>query len=113
MENQKNKRNKIAIGIIISFFILIVIYLGTTMYFMNHFYFGSTISCINVSGKTVEEVDEQMPSEVEEYTLELEERGNIKEQIRASDIGLEYNSEGQNQGIKRETESICMDYCNF
>ena len=100
MENQKNKHNKIAIGIIISFFILLVIYLGTTMYFMNHFYFGSTISCINVSGKTVEEVDEQMPSEVEEYTLELQERGNIKEQIRASDIGLEYNSEGKIEELK-------------
>ena len=100
MEKQNNKRNIIAIGIIISFFTLLVIYFGITMYFMNHFYFGSTISCINVSGKTVEEVDAQMPSEVEEYTLELKERGNTKEQIKASDINLEYNSEGKVKELK-------------
>ena len=100
MEKQKNKRNKIVIGIIISFCALLVIYFGITMYFTNHFYFGSTISCVNVSGKTVEEVDEQMPSEVEEYTLELEERGNTKEQIKASDIGLEYNSDGKVKELK-------------
>ena len=100
MEKQKSKRNIITKGIIISFCILLAIYFGTTMYFTNHFYFGSTISCINVSGKTVEEVDEQMPSEVEEYTLELEERGNIKEQISASDIGLKYNSEGKVKELK-------------
>ena len=100
MEKQKSKRNIIAKGIIISFCTLLAIYFGATMYFTNHFYFGSTISCINVSGKTVEEVDEQMPSEVEEYTLELEERGNIKEQIKASDIGLKYNSEGKVKELK-------------
>jgi len=100
MEKQKKQRNKIGIGIIISFCALFVIYFGITMYFTNHFYLGSTISCVNVSGKTVEEVNEQMPSEVEEYTLELEERGNTKEQIRASDIGLEYNSDGKVKELK-------------
>src|SRR5476649_319151 len=100
MKQQKNKCNKIIRGIIISFFILLVIYFGTTMYFMNHFYFGSTISCINVSGKTVEEVDEEMPSEVETYSLELDGRGNKKEQIMASDIGMKYNSDGKVQELK-------------
>jgi len=102
MEKQKNKHNIIVMGIIISFCTLLVIYFGITIYFMNHFYFGSTISCINVSGKTVEEVDEQMPSEVEEYTLELQERGNTKEQIRASDIGLEYNSDEKIKELKEK-----------
>ncbi|BCZ48192.1 hypothetical protein psyc5s11_42590 [Clostridium gelidum] len=100
MEKQKSKWNKIIRGIIISFCALIVIYVGITMYFTNHFYLGSTISCVNVSGKTVEEVNEQMPAEVEEYTLELEERENVKEQIRGSDIGLEYNSDGKVKELK-------------
>lgn len=100
MEKQKSKRNKITIGIIVSFCALIAIYFGITIYFTNHFYLGSTISCVNVSGKTVEEVNEQMPAEVEEYTLELEERENLKEQIRGSDIGLEYNSGGKVKELK-------------
>lgn len=102
MRKEKSKSNIIIIGIIISFCALLVVYFGTTIYFTNHFYFGSTISCVNVSGKTVEEVDEQMPSEVEEYTLELQERGNVKEQIRASDINLEYNSDGKVKELKEK-----------
>jgi vancomycin resistance protein YoaR len=100
MEIQKNKHKKILIGIIISFFTLLVIYLGLTLYFMNHFYFGSTISCISISGETVEETDEQMPDKVAEYTLELKERGNNEEQIRGININLKYNPDGKVQELK-------------
>jgi vancomycin resistance protein YoaR len=102
MRKRKNKSNKIFIGIIISFCVLLVLYFGITMYFRNHFYFGSTISCVNVSGKTVEEVDEQMIEEVEEYKLEVEERGNIKEEIKGSDIDLKYNSRGKVDELKEK-----------
>lgn len=102
MRNRKNKSNKIIIGIIISVCVLITLYFGITIYFTNHFYFGSTISCVNVSGKTVEEVEEQMPAEVEEYKLGLEESGNIKEQIKGSDIDLKYNSSGKVKGLKEK-----------
>ena len=99
METQKNKLIK---GIIISFCTLLILYFGMTMYFTNHFFFGSTISCVNVSGKTLKEVEEQMPVEVEEYKLELEERGNIIEEIKGSDINLEYNSNGKVKELKEK-----------
>lgn len=102
MGNRKNKPNKIIMGIIISFCVLLVLYFGITIYFSNHFYFGSTISCVNVSGKTVEEVEEQMIAEVEEYKLGLEESGNIKEQIKGSDIDLKYNSSGKVKELKEK-----------
>lgn len=100
MEIQKNKCKKILIGIIALFSILLIIYLGLTMYFMKHFYFGSTVSCINVSGKTVEEVDQEMPGKFADYTLELKERGNNEEQIKGIDINLKYNSNGKVQELK-------------
>lgn len=106
MEKQKNKYNKVILGIAISFCTLVVIYFGITIYFRNHFYFGATINCINVSGKTVEEVNEQIPSEVKEYTLELEERGNNKEQIKGSDINLQYNSNDRVQELKDKQNSF-------
>ena len=68
MEKQKNKRNIVILGIIASFSALAVMYSSVALYFMNHFYFGSTVSCINVEGRTVEEVNQQMPSEIEKYT---------------------------------------------
>jgi hypothetical protein len=100
MGNQKSKHIKIIKGIIISFCTLLILYLGMTMYFRNHFFFGSTISCVNVSGKTLEEVEEQMPSEVEEYKLLLEEKGNIIEEISGNDICLVYNSNGKIKELK-------------
>ena len=42
--------------VMISLCTLIIIYLGMTMYFKNHFYFGSVINGINVTGKTVEKL---------------------------------------------------------
>jgi vancomycin resistance protein YoaR len=97
---EKNKRNKIVIGIIISFCTLLVMYFGMSIYFMNHFYFGSEINRVNVSCKTVEDVKEQMTSKLQAYMLNLKERDGKSEQIRAIDIGLKYNSGGQYKNFK-------------
>lgn len=100
MEMQKNKHKKLLIGIIVSCFTLLAIYLGLAIYFMNHFYFGSTVNCINVSGKTVQEVDEEMPNEITNYTLKLKERGNNEEQVKGNEINLKYNPDGKVQELK-------------
>ena len=97
---QMKRRKKIVIGIIISICTLLLIYFGIAIYFMNHFYFGSAINCINVSGKSVEEVNKQMASELQTYTLNLKERGGKNEQIRADEVGLKYNSDGQFKKLK-------------
>jgi hypothetical protein len=85
------KHNKIVLGIIISISTLIIIYFGMAIYFMNHFYFGSVINSINVSGKSVEHVNELMTSEIQKYQLNIKERGGINEQIKGKDIGLKYD----------------------
>lgn len=99
-EKEKNKCNKIVIGIIISLCSLLAIYFGMAIYFMDHFYFGSEINGINVSGKTIEEVKAQMATGLQAYTLNLKERCSKSEQIRSSDIGLKYNSGGQYKDFK-------------
>ena len=88
---RSNKSSKVVPVVMISLCTLIIIYLGMTMFFKNHFYFGSVISGINVAGKTVGEVEKELSSEMETYTLELEERGDVTEQIKAADIGLKYD----------------------
>ncbi|PRR79845.1 L,D-transpeptidase family protein [Clostridium vincentii] len=88
------KRKKIVLGIIISIFTLIIIYFGMVIFFMNHFYFGSTINSISVSGKSVEDVNEQMISEIQEYQLNIKERGDINEQISGEEIELQYSDSG-------------------
>lgn len=112
MEAQENKRsriiissiiserNKIVIGSIISLCTLLIVYFGMAIYFRNHFYFGSVINGINVSGKTVQEAEEKIASELQSYTLSLEEREDKKEQITAADISLKYNSNSETQNLK-------------
>lgn len=99
-EKEKNKRSKVIIGIIISICAVLIVYFSMAAYFMNHFYFGSEINCVNVSGKTVEEVKAQMAAELQDYTLNLKERGGKSEQIRGNDIGIKYNSGGEYKNFK-------------
>lgn len=88
---KKNRTRKVMIGVIVSFCILIVIYFGMSIYFKSHFYFGTKINSISVSGKTVEEAKEKILSEASLYKLELEGRENMKGEINASNINLKYD----------------------
>jgi hypothetical protein len=67
---------------------------------MNHFYFGSLINCISVSGENVEVANEKLASELHTYTLNLKERDGKNEQIRGDEVGLSYNSDGQFKDFK-------------
>lgn len=97
------KMNKRPIKIaLISCFTALIIYLGFFIFFQTHFYFGTVINGVNASCKTVEQVDKELASEAATYTLELDERGNVKEQIKGSDIGLKYKVEGGIQSLKQE-----------
>lgn len=102
MEKQRNKRNKIIIGSIVSLGIILGIYFGMSVYFMDHYYFGTVINSVDVSGKTVEEAEVEMESEFSKYSLELQERNGQIEQISAADINFKYNSNGQLQSLKDE-----------
>ncbi len=113
MEEPKNKHSKIIIGIIISFGCLLMIYLGIFIYFTNHFYPGSIINGIDVSGKTVEEVNEYMEDEFGTYTLKLKGRDSRKEEIRAVDIGLKYNSQDKIQDLKHSQNPFLWIYGLF
>lgn len=105
-EKEKTKGNKIVIGVIISLCTLFLLYFGTAIYFMNHFYYGSVVNCINVSGKTTQQAKEEMSSKLLEYTLDLKERGGKKEQIKAVDIGLKYISNEQIMELKDKQKSF-------
>ena len=94
------KPKKIVLGIIISACTLLIIYFGMAIYFMNHFYFGSVINNINVSGKSVEDVEKQMASEIEKYELNIKGRGGINEQITGTEIGLKYDNNVEFKQLK-------------
>lgn len=99
MKTQKNKHSKSiktikGINLIKpSLCILLAIYLGMSIYFMNHFSFGSVICDVNVSGKSVEKANRDISSKLDAYKIKLEGRDGYSEDITSSEIGLSYNAD--------------------
>lgn len=104
MEKLKKKETKFGIGIILCIFLCI--YLGISAYFTNRFCFGTIINSVNVSGKTVKEAEKKIYAEVKTYTLQLQERNNVKEQIKGTDINLKYNPNGEIKKLKDKQNSF-------
>ena len=100
MKSKKSKSNKIVIGSIVFAGVLLGIYLGMSIFFMNHFYFGTVINNVNAKGKTVTEVEETIISQMADYSLNLEGRGDINEEIKGSDIDIKFIPDEKIQNIK-------------
>lgn len=78
----------------------IILYFGMTIFFVNHFYFGSEINGMPVSGKSVEAVQSLMTAELQNFTLSLKERGRQSEEIKGSEVGLKYVADEEFQKLK-------------
>ena len=96
--NLRNKKEKViedknikiaAIGLIIAG--LLIILLGLTIYFKSYFYFGTSINCLNVSGKSVEDVEKEFRSNIADYTLNISVGDNIHQELWGIDIDLVYD----------------------
>lgn len=99
MEEQKTRKYLI-ISIVISICCLASVYLGISVYFMDRFYFGSTVNCVNVAGETVEEAEKHVSDEVNSYVIKLNGRNNFKGEIQGSDINLKYNPQDKIKELK-------------
>ncbi|MBU3181239.1 L,D-transpeptidase family protein [Clostridium psychrophilum] len=98
---------------IIIFSIFLVLYLGISIFFSNHFYFGSVINGINASGKTVDQVDKQISMKSKTYTIEFKERNGVKEKIKGTDIALKYNAKDKIQVLKDNQNSFAWIFAIF
>ena len=101
-KDSNNFKNNLLVKFKKQYFVVIVliiggIYFSLHIYFKYHFYFGSTINCTNVSGKTVEEAEECVKESIERYTLTLRGRDGYVEEIKSSDFGLKYSPEKSNE----------------
>lgn len=81
---------------------LLIIYFFMSFYFINHFYFGTTINGIKAGGKKLEEVNNVITNRIDKYTLTLDERKEIKEEIKGADIGLKYSELYKIEEVKKQ-----------
>jgi len=77
--------------------VLMVAYIGLSVYFMNHFYFRSQIGNVDVSGKTVAAAEKELQHTLDEYELTVVERDGTKNSIKGDEIELtiEWNTQPQ------------------
>ncbi|MGB4588125.1 MAG: L,D-transpeptidase family protein [Clostridiaceae bacterium] len=98
---KKNKKLFLIIGFTF-FSTLILVLIASSVYFQTHFYKGTVINEIDLSYETVEEAAAELSSNIATYTLDIEERGDKKEQITAADIGLRLISDDIILKLKEE-----------
>ncbi|MCD8132884.1 MAG: L,D-transpeptidase/peptidoglycan binding protein [Clostridiales bacterium] len=85
----RNRRRKclLVAGVIVV--ALVAAYLIVSLVFQSRFLPGTTINGIACGGKTVEQTEEILKQETENYVLTLVERGGGTEEIIGTDVGLE------------------------
>ena len=98
---KKTNSDKVVRIVVMSLCPLIAIYFGISVYFINHFYIGTTIYDVNVGGKSVSEAESLLSDEISGYTLELQGRNNVSEEIKGSDIDLQYEQSNKIKEFKK------------
>ncbi len=70
--------------------IMLIVYIAVAVYFSSHFYEDTEIYGIDCSQKSVEEVKKLVAEKLDEYRLEVKERGGTSEYLSAGQIDLKF-----------------------
>lgn len=79
--------------IVITIIMFGTVYILFHLYFENHFFLGSEINCINISGKSVEDAEEYLEECIDDYTLTLKGRDGVTNVIYGNDFNLKYSQD--------------------
>lgn len=102
LEKHRKKKKAWIIGMSVAAAIILV-YLGISLFFINHFYFRTKINGVSFSAKTVEDVEAYMKKQVQDYTLTLKEKDGKTEEIKGTSIDLQYkNGKGIEEALKEQ-----------
>lgn len=108
------RATKRLIVIMIIFFLAVAgIYLGIAAYYSGRFFPGSYINGEDCSGMTVAEVEEHIADQVEDYSIEIQERGGATETIDGSAINFSYAPDGTVQELKDAQNPLNWMYAFF
>lgn len=100
-KKKKKKKGKILAAVILVLILgAAAVYVGFSYQYKDKFFNGTTINGVDCSGMSVEEVEERLKQQTEEYALTLTFRDGQTETIEGSEIGYTYVSDGSVQAIK-------------
>lgn len=88
-------KKKLFIFLALTFTMLTLVYTCIAIYFMNHFYPGTTINGMDASDYTVEEAQNGIQKRIDNYNLKITGRGDTQDSLSGTDIALsvEWNNE--------------------
>lgn len=85
-------------------------FIGCHTYFKNHFYLGSTINCINVSAKSIEEAQKAVEESIDNYTLTLNGRDGTVNVLNGTDFDMKCDSNDKIKEIKeKQNETLWIN----
>ena len=93
----KGRRAGLVLGMTIG--AIAVIYVGFSIYFQSHFFFGTTLDGIAVGGRSAGKVEQLIQHEIDNYALTLIEREDAKETISGNSIGVRPVFNGEVEGL--------------
>lgn len=76
------------------FLLLLIVYIGMAVFFQNHFGFRTTVNGVKASGKSPEQIEEQIKKKIDGYEITLEEREGKSETLKGSKIDLKTEFDG-------------------
>lgn len=111
MSRKKAKSSIAGYVILIIFSILLLVYLGISVYFMSHFLFNVYVNDISAYKMTAKEIETEVTSGLRKYTLTIQGRGDITEVISADDINLSLRMDGQfDRALKEQNPLLWPAY---
>lgn len=97
MRKERKKRrkkrkmsNKVAIALSVIVSVIAIGYVGTAVYYSNHFFAKTEINGIDCSNKSVKQVESYLEKQVSDYTLSMKEIDGKTEKISGQEISLKY-----------------------
>ena len=92
-ETKKKKHTGLIVGLVITCVLLGALaagYIGVSMHYKERFFVQTMVNGTDCSGKTIEEVEAVLQSQVEEYVLTILKANGESEQIQGTDIDIKY-----------------------
>lgn len=107
MKKIKSKKVNLLIqNAIICLFVIVLLYLLISLYFVNHFFFNTEINGVNVSLKSHKKVDKIINNYIKRYTLKIIERNGNAEDITGQEIEMQYNEKNAISKVYKSQSSV-------
>lgn len=85
---KKFNKKKLLIILAIVFAVIVVIYIGMSVFFMSHFYFRTTLNGNSVSGYSANKIHDNWKEDINNYSLKIVESDGTESALLGADIDL-------------------------